>query len=197
MAARDISIDLETLGKRYDAPIIAIGAALFDRTTGKVTSTFYEEVDFASAVRNCRPDGSTIAWWMQQKDAARAIFSDTRKADKRNLATALQMFGDWARSATGGVPIVWGNGATFDISIMEHSYDKGTVGLQEPWHFTNIRDMRTIWDLCEDVTGVRPDRDVKFDGVKHHAKDDAVHQAKVIYEAFRLLRTYRPEDDEI
>lgn len=187
---RDISIDLETLGKRYDAPILAIGAALFDRNTGKIGATFYEEIDFTSAVRSGRPDGSTIAWWMQQSKEAQRIFWESTQGEKRGLATALQMFGDWARSCTAGVPIVWGNGATFDISILEYAYDHGAVGLKEPWHFMNIRDVRTIVDACEDVTGIHPGHYVDRVGTHHHAKDDAAYQASLIFEAFKRLRSH-------
>jgi hypothetical protein len=185
---RDIAIDLETLGKRYDAPVLAIGACLFDRDTGKIGPTFYEEVDFKSAVKAGRPDGDTIAWWMTQSAAAQRIFDPSRKGEKRHLATALQMFGDWARGVGKGVPIVWGNGATFDISILEYAYDHGAVGLQEPWHFTNIRDMRTIVDVCLDVTGIAAGANVQRVGTHHNAKDDAVYQANVIAQAFKLLR---------
>lgn len=187
---QDISIDLETLGTRYDAPVLAIGAALFDRDSGKIGATFYEEIDFASAVRSGRPDGNTIAWWMQQSKEAQRIFWQSSQGEKRALATALQMFGDWARSAAAGVPIVWGNGATFDISILEHAYDKGAVGLKEPWHFMNIRDIRTIVDVCFDVTGIQPGSRIDNVGVKHHARDDAVYQANLVVEALRCLRQH-------
>lgn len=205
--SRDIAIDIETLGTRCDAPVLAIGACAFDRDTGKIGATFYEEVDFKSAVKAGRPNGDTVAWWMTQSKAAQQLFQKT-KQEKRNLATALQMFGDWARGVGKGVPIVWGNGATFDIGILEYAYDHGCVGLKEPWHYTNIRDMRTIVDVCETVTGQQPGDFVKFEGTKHNAKDDAVHQAKVIAQAFALLRAGRvpvkvkaaalvDEDDEL
>ena len=184
---RDISIDLETLGKRYDAPVLAIGAALFDRDTGKIGSTFYEEIDFRSAVKAGRPDGDTIAWWMQQSHEAQRIFHST-EVEKRHLATALQLFATWARGCGKGTPMVWGNGATFDISILEYAYDHGAVGLQEPWHFANVRDVRTIVDAAETLTGKHPRDLVARVGTHHNAKDDAVYQAHLISTSFELLR---------
>lgn len=194
MKCRDISIDLETLGTRYNAPVLSIGACAFDRATGKTHDSFYVEVDFKSAVKAGLPNGDTIAWWMRQSHEAQQLFAASRAKEKYHLATALGMFGDWARSVSGGVPIVWGNGATFDISILEHAYDQ-VVGLQEPWGFINIRDMRTILDVCEHV-GIDARKGVEPIGVAHNAKDDAIYQAKVIARAFKLLATMRDKADE-
>lgn len=170
---RDISIDIETLGTRFDAPVIAIGAVVFDRLTGNTGAEFYQEIDLDSAIRAGRVDGSTLSWWMTQSATARGVFPV--KKDKGSLATVLCNFADFCRSISGGVPIVWGNGATFDITILEHAFAVGSVGLSAPWHYTNVRDMRTLVDVSGLALGAVPSV-----GVAHNALDDAKYQAHYI-----------------
>mgnify|MGYP006408929027 CR=1 FL=1 len=66
-----IMIDLETMGTRPDAPIISIGAVAFD-ANGPLDS-FYAGVNLGSSVNSgAKIDASTVLWWMQQSDEARA-----------------------------------------------------------------------------------------------------------------------------
>ena len=171
----DISIDIETLGRRYDAPVISIGAVPFDWKTGKLApNQFYKEINIDSAIRAGRVDGSTLQWWMNQGDKARRIF-DKQTEHKVSLATALDELTRYMRQFPGARP--WGNGATFDITILEYAYANGGVGLQPAWHFMEIRDMRTIVEAADfDKTSWPFPRDA----VAHSALSDAVYQATVI-----------------
>lgn len=171
----DISIDIETLGRRYDAPVISIGAVPFDWKTGKLApNQFYKEINIDSAIRAGRVDGSTLQWWMNQGDKARRIF-DKQTEHKVSLATALDELTRYMRQFPGARP--WGNGATFDITILEYAYANGGVGLQPAWHFMEIRDMRTIVEAADfDKTSWPFPRDA----VAHNALSDAVYQATVI-----------------
>lgn len=163
----DYSIDLETLSTRYDAPILSIGVAQFCRATGKIGVTFYREVKIDSAIQYGVVNGGTIAWWMNQSDAAKRIFQSEDK--KVTLPQALLDLNKFLSPAS----VVWGNGASMDITILEHAIAK--MGTKVPWDFWNIRDMRTVVDIASYRKG-----DVAFDGVAHNALDDAKHQAKVI-----------------
>ena len=154
-----ISIDLETLGTRYDAPIISIGAAYFDPTTGDIGATFYAEVDLPDALRHGTADASTIAWWMRQSDDARAVFSG--RQDKETLAYVLCKLHNFVRAHCAAVR-VWGNSATFDITILEHAFAR--CDLEAPWEFWNIRDMRTAVEIANLSDAERPVRE----GVHHN-----------------------------
>ncbi|HAH3124201.1 TPA: hypothetical protein GFY41_25200 [Escherichia coli] len=72
---------------------------------------------------------------------------------------------------------VWGNGATFDNTILRRSYER--QGITCPWHYCNDRDVRTIVEQGKTI-----DFDAKtaipFEGVRHNALDDALHQAKYV-----------------
>ncbi|MNK49893.1 hypothetical protein D3C87_687590 [compost metagenome] len=195
----DAAIDCESLGQRWDAPVIAIGAVTFDRKTGKLGQTFYEEIDFTSACKNARVDGETVAWWMRQNAEARQLFQDTGRV-KLALATALQQFTAWGRALPGRIQ-PWGNGATADITWLEHAYDTGAVGLKEPWHFRSIRDMRTVLDVAEYLIGYDPLRDpdlVDHTLTPHNGLDDAKWQARAIATCYMKMKAcvVKPADDE-
>lgn len=176
----DVSIDIETLGQRYNSPIISIGAVAFDRHTGKLGKQYYAEVDIKDSLRHGTPDGATVAWWVQQGTGpAKNLFVDTGR--KVVLIEALRGLNDFLRDISANV-CVWGNGSTFDISILEHAYDKAGNGLREHWQYWAVRDMRTIVDVAGFDKKTMP-----FAGAPHHALDDAAHQAKVIAECFRLI----------
>lgn len=177
---QDFSIDLESLGTRYNAPIISIGVQQFDTTSGRLGDTFYREIDFDSAIKAGRPSGSTIQWWMQQSEKARRIFSDK---NKQPLSVALDELYLWMKKCHAN-PVVWGNGASFDITILEHAYDAGAVGQHEPWQFRNVRDMRTI---CE-VACLSDDEWPARIGTYHNALDDATHQANCIAVAYQKIQ---------
>lgn len=185
MNTNDISIDLETLGTAADSAILAIGAAAFDRTTGKVRATYYVEIDGDSATRGRSVNYSTVAWWITEGHKAKDVFTSGK--EKRNLATALMDFAAWCRNVGAGVPRAWGNGATFDITILEHAYINNTVGLQAPWHFMNIRDVRTIVEAAEEIVGFDR-KTVAAVGTAHNAVDDAVYQANLVSAAYAALR---------
>jgi len=73
---RDVMLDLETMGNGPRAAIVAIGAVEFDPETGTVGERFYQAVDLATAVSmGGEMDASTVLWWMQQGDEARAAFA--------------------------------------------------------------------------------------------------------------------------
>lgn len=169
---KDISIDIETLGTRYDAPVVSIAAVPFDRNTGAIAkTTFYREVTIDSALKAGKLDAKTLIWWMAQSDVAKRVFADS--PNKAPLSVALDDLRTFIRGF--GECCVWGNGATFDITILEYAYVNGAVGLTPGWDFWNIRDMRTIMDLAN-----LNKKDMPFKGTAHNALDDAIHQAKLI-----------------
>jgi hypothetical protein len=182
----DASIDLETLGQKYNAPIVSIGAVAFNRETGKIGTTFYQEIDIDSSLKIGTVTTSTLCWWLNQNKNAKQLFDDSAagRGRKMHIASALLNFTTFVRSL--GAPRVWGNGATFDITILEHSIDKGSVGLSPPWVFWNIRDMRTLVDAAESIKGWKKES-VEAVGTHHNALDAATYQAKVIIHAWAAL----------
>lgn len=189
MNTSDISIDCESLGTAFDAPIVAIGAVVFDRTTGKLGATYYKEVELKSSINSGRVDPDALRWWISQSPRAKAIFG--RNADQQSLATVLQDFSTWCRGISGGVPRVWARGPTADVTWLEHAYTVGGHGLAIPWHFRNIRCVRTIVELAEEITGFDM-KSVPDVGEAHNAVDDATFQAQVVSASYAALRALKP-----
>lgn len=169
-------VDLETVGQRFDAPIISIGAIFFDPDTGEFGPEFYRAIDPESAFRFGRPSGSTFKWWMNQSDAARKA----AVAGSLTLDAALNDLTTFYR--THPKAPIWGNGPTFDITIMEHAYWQ-VFREAAPWAFWNVRDCRTVLELGEVLGYSKPE----LKGTAHNALDDARHQAQWVCEIRKLL----------
>jgi hypothetical protein len=190
----DLSIDIETLGTRYNAPVMSIGACAFDRDSGRLGKSMHLTIDFRSAIKAGVPDGDTIGWWLNQSAAARKVFdlSDAAQQARVPLATALHALNNFCTQELIGDFRPWGNGATFDITILEHAYDVGAIGLTPPWGtskfgFTRIRDLRTLVDAAEVLVGFDK-KAIAQVGVGHNAVDDAIYQANVCSAAWAALR---------
>lgn len=159
----DIMLDLETMGNGSRAAIIAIGAVAFDHTG--VKDHFYAQVNLQSSMAvGMECDASTVMWWMQQSEQARAAFKDNEKAG--SLQHELAAFSDFCRKHN--VASMWGNGAAFDNAILSSAYR--LCGLEQPWKFWNDRCYRTIKAFYPGVQLVRK-------GTHHNALDDAASQA--------------------
>lgn len=167
MKYRDLMIDIETMGVTPKSPILSIGAVEFDRLTGDFGREFEVVINFEKAIDDGELDGSTVAWWLKQSDEARnALFADEGYYSTEDVLTELSYFVDQSQ-------YVWGNGATFDISILEEAMRKHGVDI--PWKFYNIRDVRTVVDLANPICPRKPFEDAR-EGA-HTALGDAKHQA--------------------
>lgn len=162
-----LMIDLETMGSRFDAPIVSIGAVFFRPETGELGKTFQAFVDIESAFQFGRANGSTVKWWLQQSDEARqAAIKGTR-----DLPFVLQKFTEFYKQISPDAA-VWGNGATFDISILDYAYQR-VMQKTPPWGFWLVRDCRTIKDIASHLN---IDTNLTK-GVAHTPLDDAKNQA--------------------
>jgi len=174
----DISFDLETFGISANSHVLSIGVAGFDIDTGTVEWTRHYKMGTADQPGRviC---GKTVEWWLLQSAEAR----DSVIGSNCCLSEALNEISSLVKV---GPSYVWGNGATFDISILEHAYND--LNQQIPWPFWDIRDMRTIVALAESLRGFDR-KSILRKGTHHSAVDDAVYQAKVISAAYAALRS--------
>lgn len=172
-----IMIDLETMGTRFDAPVLSVGACYFDPNTGEIGKKFYGRIDMADAFNFGKTSGDTVRWWLQQSEDARKQLVE----GKHTLEKVLTKFEDFYGHSEA---CVWGNGATFDISIMEYAYMK-CLGRQAPWKFWLVRDCRTIKDVAAPLMREPAS---PFKGTAHNALDDALHQAEWVSKMWQKLR---------
>ncbi|EEZ4151803.1 exonuclease, partial [Escherichia coli] len=114
-----LMIDLETMGKNPDAPIISIGAIFFDPQTGEMGPEFSKTIDLETAGGVI--DRDTIKWWLKQsREAQSAILTDEIPLDD-----ALLQLREFIDENSGEFFVqVWGNGATFDNVILRRSYER-------------------------------------------------------------------------
>lgn len=173
-----VMVDLETMGKKYNAPIVAIGAVVFDPATGSIGESFYKVVCLESSVNwGAVIDPSTVIWWPKQSSEARsAIVND----DAIPLQDALLQFREFVSDNVAGgskKAQVWGNGASFDNSILRSSYD--CIAEDYPWEYWNDRDVRTMVELGQAIS-FDPKTTIPFEGSRHNALADAIHQARYV-----------------
>lgn len=173
-----VMVDLETMGKKHNAPIVAIGAVVFDPATGSIGESFYKVVCLESSVNwGAVIDPSTVIWWLKQSSEARsAIVND----DAIPLLDALLQFREFVSDNVAGgskKAQVWGNGASFDNSILRSSYD--CIAEDYPWEYWNDRDVRTMVELGQAI-GFDPKTTIPFEGDRHNALADAIHQARYV-----------------
>ncbi|WP_193149207.1 3'-5' exonuclease [Klebsiella variicola] len=173
-----VMVDLETMGKKHNAPIVAIGAVVFDPATGSIGESFYKVVCLESSVNwGAVIDPSTVIWWLKQSSEARsAIVND----DAIPLQDALLQFREFVSDNVAGgskKAQVWGNGASFNNSILRSSYD--CIAEDYPWEYWNDRDVRTMVELGQAI-GFDPKTTIPFEGDRHNALADAIHQARYV-----------------
>ena len=182
-------LDLETMGSNSNAAIVSIGAVLFDPFTGETGAEFYQVISLNSSSHYGELDSSTVVWWLNQSEEARAIFNDN--VEKITLKKALELFSNWIADNCDKNhrdkpdAVVWGNGATFDNVILGNAYK--AVRIRQPWFFANDRDVRTIVDLGRQLRKINPKKDLELEGVAHNALDDAKFQVRYVSEIFKAL----------
>ncbi|HFP9305367.1 exonuclease [Raoultella planticola] len=180
-----IMVDLETMGKKSTAPIVSIGAVVFDPATGSLGETFYKVVSLESAVAwGAEIDPSTVIWWLKQSSEARSAIAND---DAIQMDDALLMFTDFVlENISGGRKRaqVWGNGATFDNTILRSSFERACLDC--PWNYWNDRDVRTMVELGRAI-GYDPKTAIPFEGDRHNALADAQHQARYVSAIWQRL----------
>ena len=177
---KHVMLDLETLGTVSDACIMSIGAVKFDLESDKIDDLgFYASVSVDSNLElKRRIQEDTLIWWMNQGESAKGVFNES----KQHLRTALTDFSDWVGD---GEYQVWSNGADFDIPMLAHALTQ--CGIEIPWKFWNSNCFRTYKRLPGAKNVKLP-----FDGVKHNAMFDAIHQAKTAQAIYGKLFANKP-----
>lgn len=192
MAETHIMVDLETWGTAPGSDLRSIGAVVFDPHAGTIGPKFYCNIRGGEDFGLVR-DPDTVAWWADQSEAARAVL----EKDQEHIADALVYFDHWWFAQQGGKATrdryarFWANGSHFDFVLLEAAFRAvfnadGSEPYEElmPWSYRSPRDCKTAWDMAGGV-------DLPFVGTEHYALDDAIHQARCVIEAYRIIRETR------
>ena len=168
-AHKNVMVDLETLGTAPGSVILSIGAVAFNE--GRPES---EWVTFNSGPINIDSslnvgltvDADTVMWWGRQDAEASKLLTEAQTGGV-NVRMALSCFTTW-------FPLdacIWGNGANFDEPLLTAAYR--TIGCVPPYKYYASHCYRTMKNLFSDVVS-----SPAFQGVKHDALADALHQTR-------------------
>lgn len=164
-------VDIETLGLKSDAAVIAIGAIIFDRNgpSYKEGHAFEVLINPISAPGSRDSDTLLNFWFNPDKvapDVRERMFSGDVMTDD-----AMYMFAKWLRD--NNVDQLWANPPQFDCVVLQSTYD--TTNTDNPIDWFQYRDCRTMYRLAQRL-GI----DYRAAGVNnkpHDALADAESQA--------------------
>lgn len=171
-------IDLETLGTVPGSAFTQIGWCVFEAHAEKEADVIVKSgnlrVELQSALdAGLTVDASTIQWWLEQSEGARASMVNERGAV--SVETALtQLANGWK---TVGCEYVWAKPPAFDIAILDVGY-RTVLGGNAPWPHWKVRCLRTLLHMCPNVKQAEPE-------LAHDAESDAIAQAITAWRCIR------------
>jgi len=206
----ELMVDIETLGTVMGAPVITIGAVLFDPYASDSSEelarrVFLRRLDISDAIKiGPNVDGGTMRWWFEQDDnaikaligddavSAQEAFKDLEEyCSERGTFASTKYFDDIRDFPK--TNRYWAKDPDFDMRLMQHYYDHPSISAKQPWKFWECRSVRTVQDLAWPDGGLeRPDFVVP--GVAHDASWDAITQAMTVQAAMRRLGLARDQD---
>lgn len=190
-------IDIETLGTKPGSAILEIGANIF---TDKIEKEFFYPVCLKSNLKyGMTIDQNTVDWWAKQS-AREKVFTSKNVS----LSYALRSFTadiishlKFPKEQFKDI-LVWGNGASFDITLMEEAYRRCSLEDKIPWKYWNVRDVRTLFSAAwgenyykalkvaaakEELKKTSFNRKL----VEHSSADDALVQSQMVLMAQKKL----------
>ena len=183
----NIMVDLETLSTHTNASIIEIAAVEFNKNTGEIGDVFHECISVSDWPANERHiDGKTILWWMEQDNSLLSKF----KNHNSKLHTVLQKFRVFYNQHSlqdDESTILWGNGSTMDITILQSAYEHFKE--PTPWSYWAVNDVRTIVNLNPQIK-----ENCIFEGDKHNPIDDCKHQIKYLVGTLKSITNEKKID---
>jgi hypothetical protein len=167
-------IDFETLDDKATSVPIQLGACKFRLDTGKILDKFVVNIEARSGKDlGLTISKSTIDWWKTQDPKIMKEIT----SNPYPIGEAMQMFDDWIGNDS---YMVWSNGASFDIPLLEVIYRKlGKETKFKYWDQCCYRTILNMFDLSnKKLRGAQ-------EGTLHNAADDAIGQAKILMEIFK------------
>jgi exodeoxyribonuclease VIII len=166
----DIMIDIEGLATGPDATILTIAAQTFDPlSSGYYPRQYYARITLESQ-EDRKIEQGTIDWWATQPEQAKEeAFGEQGRIPLDQALDELAKF-IWQSK------LIWANGPTYDMNIIEHAYK--SYGKPLPWQFYVVRDARTIYSLWPDLP--KPP-------TSHHALEDCRRQIEMLQATLKHL----------
>lgn len=185
--------DFETMGQTPDTKVVSLGAVAFNRDG--ILGKKYWVFDWENQPTRTE-DPETVAWWNRQSFEAKQVFTTPKEkrislekfiADNDQWIEGLCFeLGESRNPKTGKWKELkpWGNGANFDIVILEDIYRTMKNKDSIPWAFWNVWCFRTFDNMtkCKEL---KAKNKVGEAIVKHNALADAIWQAECVIETWK------------
>jgi 3' exoribonuclease, RNase T-like len=127
---------------------------------------------------------STLWWWMQQPDEARAAFEFSTSEDFNDLPVLMQHFiVQFERMTRGRTYQLWARGPQFDVVNVESLLRD--CGLKAPWRHDSVADLRTV---MREAGISSSDVEQPHGFIAHNAAWDCKFQLLCLREAQRKIR---------
>lgn len=171
-----VMIDIETIGTQPEAVVLSIGAVCFNKGGIFAKKQWILNLDVQKKAGRTE-DQDTLSWWKEQSREARNVFELCEKEGIHPFDW-VEDFNEFLLEACTKVnekfkdikPV--GNGANFDITIIEHLICMFGGKAFIPWKFWNVWCFRTLNHVFK-LKDKLPRQ-----GVHHDALDDAIYQAQ-------------------
>jgi 3' exoribonuclease, RNase T-like len=139
----------------------------------------------SSLIPSRKVSGDTLIWWMEQSDAARMAFKESRGNDVDELFSLMRHFVRRFNTITNEGTAdyeIWARGPQFDLVAIESLLFQ--CGIPAPWAYDKVNDLRTLMHLANLKT-----KDVPMPTglVRHNALDDCRYQILCYEAAIRAL----------
>ncbi len=181
---KHLIVDIETLGINPPAPILTIGMVFLDFDPYREGAedgepdikTYYLGVDQKECVGEA--DEATMAWWGQQDCAVRkAAFCPT---------VTPNVFQEFVNIVNREAPdYLWGNSPDFDFGHLGAQIK--AKGLELPWRFWQLRDIRTVKGFGAYTVKVEENPGNLLGFKEHHALYDALKEAHILKSSIQKI----------
>jgi exodeoxyribonuclease VIII len=165
-----LMIDIEGLATGPDATILTIAAQSFDPLgSGWYDREYYARITLESQENRAIED-ATVEWWSTQGAAKDEAFAEHNRIPLDQALDELYKLA-WQHD------LIYANGPTYDMNILEHAYK--SYGKPLPWRYYKVRDARTVYGLWPDLP--RPP-------TEHHALLDCRRQIELLQQVHKHLK---------
>ena len=185
----DIMVDLETLGKSAETPLIQFSAIAFDITNGRVLDRFDNKIRLDGHIL---VDADTLKWWLKtnvellNQIIAEGVFTEQETLENFKTFVEYQTFTESLKLKN---VYLWGNGILFDNTIIKGKMLK--YDMVYPIFYRNDRDVRTFAEAACLITGdtyenMREEAHKNF--LEHDALQDCLAQIELICRAYQIIK---------
>lgn len=162
--AKNIIIDIETLGRRNDAAITQVGVAIADKNFDTINTYLIQVEPQAWHTCNRTFTGETLLWWIIQKNIP---ISEKVTHKVYNYKDLIKQLSYIFQKYNTDDSVVWTKG-TMDLFCIKDLYE--FFNMETPWKFWQPRDIRTAKEFIKDWKTI--------ESSNHNALDDAIIQLK-------------------